>query len=771
ATMLYRYADFKGYDVTASGDLSKFPDSSKAHSYAKGALAWATGKGLIGGVKSGDKDLLDPRGNATREQFAAILKRFDDAFGEKPLAYNTPHAISQYTEPEYPLVTDADVYVATDGSDSNPGTFDLPVATFERARDLVREIKADTSRPEGEIVVAFKAGVYAAPQNLTFTAEDSGTEASPVVYCKYGDGDVTFSAGVTIPLGEFAELTGAEKEMFPAGSVDRIKKADLTSRGVDPSSLGETNNLFAGSERLDLARWPNKLDNGVDAFTDMVLSISEDERSMTLMSPLRKKVNSYHNVDDMRMFGYYKYDWAASDGPVLYYDPETGFITPTVNGYGIHIFQYAGAPNPYFYFYNIPDELDRPDEYYIDKNTATLYVMDPAEDYTIGMYDSVMRIDGADHLTFRGLDFAYSTGDVINASAVSHILFDRCTFRDVYHYGVDIRGDHIEFRGCEFYEIGYRAIDLRSGDRETLTRGESVIDNCLFDRFGSIGKTMMPAVYAGGCGITVSHNEMCNSANSAVVYSEYIWASNYVTVEYNYIHDVVTQQSDYGAIYAGRNLAGYGSVVRYNLICNVGTPEEGHVSLGVYLDDGQSGQEIYGNIFYDIANHCVFTNGGRDNKIHDNLMISPRADSKAEIHIGGDFDYAEGEKVMDPEWIMILELVPFRNELWASHFPVLARIKYENDGEAGAADDPDFARNPSYDEIYGNAMIISQERIDAGGNEQFSDRSVRFGTRMENSAVYPLTENPFFVDPTAGDYRLRDDADFIPIPVERIGRY
>ncbi|MBR6290921.1 MAG: S-layer homology domain-containing protein, partial [Clostridia bacterium] len=348
ATMLYRYADFKGYDVTASGDLSKFPDADKAHSYAKNALVWATDKGLITGVKSGNADLLDPRGNATREQFAAILKRFDDAFGEKPLAYNTPHAISQYTEPEYPLVTDADVYVATDGNDSNPGTFDLPVATFERARDLVREIKADTSRPEGEIVVAFKAGVYAAPQNLTFTAEDSGTETSPVVYCKYGDGDVTFSAGVTIPLGEFAELTGAEKEMFPAGSVDRIKKADLTSRGVDPSSLGETNNLFAGSERLDLARWPNKLDNGVDAFTDMVLSISKDERSMTLMSPLRKKVNSYHNVDDMRMFGYYKYDWAASDGPVLYYDPETGFITPTVNGYGIHIFQYAGAPNPYF---------------------------------------------------------------------------------------------------------------------------------------------------------------------------------------------------------------------------------------------------------------------------------------------------------------------------------------------------------------------------------------------------------------------------------------
>ena len=239
ATMLYRYAEFKDYDTRVSGDLSKFQDADRTHSYAKNALVWATDKGLITGVKSGNADLLDPRGNATREQFAAILKRFDDAFGEKPLAYNTPHAISQYTEPEYPLVTDADVYVATDGSDSNPGTFDLPVATFERARDLVRGIKADTSRPEGEIVVAFKAGVYAAPQNLTFTAEDSGTEASPVVYCKYGDGDVTFSAGVTIPLGEFAELTGAEKEFDKGYDDDKRGKVEKHGQHVEEDVGGE----------------------------------------------------------------------------------------------------------------------------------------------------------------------------------------------------------------------------------------------------------------------------------------------------------------------------------------------------------------------------------------------------------------------------------------------------------------------------------------------------------------------------------------------------
>ena len=80
ATMLYRFAEYKGYSVAASGDLGKFPDGGKAHSYAKSALVWATSAGLIAGVKSGNADLLDPRGNATREQFATIIYRFCNAF-------------------------------------------------------------------------------------------------------------------------------------------------------------------------------------------------------------------------------------------------------------------------------------------------------------------------------------------------------------------------------------------------------------------------------------------------------------------------------------------------------------------------------------------------------------------------------------------------------------------------------------------------------------------------------------------------------------------
>ncbi|MBR3990727.1 MAG: S-layer homology domain-containing protein, partial [Clostridia bacterium] len=152
ATMLARFSERCPVSVPERADLSGYPDADKIHNYAKDALAWANEANLIKGMSDGT---LSPRGEATREQFATILKRFDETF---TLAYNKPAVKSHYTEPEYPLVDNADIYVATDGDDSNPGTFDAPIASFNRAVELVREIKQ--TKTSGDIIVAFKAGDY-----------------------------------------------------------------------------------------------------------------------------------------------------------------------------------------------------------------------------------------------------------------------------------------------------------------------------------------------------------------------------------------------------------------------------------------------------------------------------------------------------------------------------------------------------------------------------------------------------------------------------------
>ena len=77
AAIFYRYADYKGYDLTVKGDLDKFKDADKITDYAKTAMQWAVGSGLVKG-KSGN--LLDPQGTATRAEIAAMLHHFIEKY-------------------------------------------------------------------------------------------------------------------------------------------------------------------------------------------------------------------------------------------------------------------------------------------------------------------------------------------------------------------------------------------------------------------------------------------------------------------------------------------------------------------------------------------------------------------------------------------------------------------------------------------------------------------------------------------------------------------
>jgi len=77
AAIFYRYADYKGYDLIVKGNLDKFKDADKITDYAKTAMQWAVGSGLVKG-KSGN--LLDPQGTATRAEIAAMLHRFIEKY-------------------------------------------------------------------------------------------------------------------------------------------------------------------------------------------------------------------------------------------------------------------------------------------------------------------------------------------------------------------------------------------------------------------------------------------------------------------------------------------------------------------------------------------------------------------------------------------------------------------------------------------------------------------------------------------------------------------
>ena len=86
AAILYRYAQHKGYDVSAGEDTNilSFDDALTVSEYAIPAMQWACGSGMVNGIAQKGGMLLAPRDTTTRAQTATLLTRFQSAFAKEP---------------------------------------------------------------------------------------------------------------------------------------------------------------------------------------------------------------------------------------------------------------------------------------------------------------------------------------------------------------------------------------------------------------------------------------------------------------------------------------------------------------------------------------------------------------------------------------------------------------------------------------------------------------------------------------------------------------
>ncbi|MBQ6118444.1 MAG: hypothetical protein IJK98_04355, partial [Clostridia bacterium] len=148
----------------------------------------------------------------------------------------SPAAGQAIAPPQRPLAENADLYVSPEGSDDNDGSLEKPLATIEKARDLVRAM--DKTGKTG-VTVALKAGEYRVT-SLAFTAEDSGTESCPVTYTAYGDGKAVLNGGVTLPRDSFAAVTDeAVLERLSDDAQKNVLSVDLFALGITAEQYGK----------------------------------------------------------------------------------------------------------------------------------------------------------------------------------------------------------------------------------------------------------------------------------------------------------------------------------------------------------------------------------------------------------------------------------------------------------------------------------------------------------------------------------------------------
>ena len=777
ATMLYRFSQSGPVFVTDRADITTFNDFSEVSDWATDALGWAVEAGLVKGV-SGNR--LSPGGNATREQFAAIIERYDGKF---VLVYSEPVLLSSYTEKEYPLVKNADFYVSTTGSDSSDGSFAHPFKTINKAAEAVRGIEKTAEK--GGVTVAFMAGNYGAI-SLGLTAADSGTAECPVTYCAYGDGDVIFDGGFDVTEDEFLPVTGDDKAYFADRFVGDIKKADISAKleNYDPASLM----VMGGDGECTLARYPNKYEDGTDNLMNGAGYTIDDNHIRITMSLLKRRIAKYHKPEELYLYGYLSTGWykdlLETGGYTV--DPETEHydfvITHPENARMGHLryLELDGFDSAFWNktaLINASEELDAQGEYWIDSDTGTFYVYSPSGEYHFTGGSDMITMNGTEYTTFRKLNFKNADGCMIDASGHPRgLTIDECTFTGCTAESmVNVAGGKtsvpydVTVKNSTFSTAAATGLKIRgtnSADKFGTGTGV-VVDNNYFTltnlRIGNMGALKVEVE-----GPLVTHNIFKKCYWEGV---DFRGASDMIA-EYNVFDEVCYNGDDTGAMNNWNSVDCCGNIVRYNLFMNIRGGTNGRNSL--YLDD-TAGTRVESNIFYNVDS-TVMNNGiSKYNTFKDNIIINP--ESRSGTGCSYKIDATERtEEAMATGNLEIItadgfytrwqdafayfdshpEIKAQAAERWPGYFDISLDLE---DWQSSS-----FCMNSSL-EITGNVEINL-----TGEAPKYNETISKYST-IENNVTYTSEENPLFVNPSAGDYTLRDGVAFPFIDFAKIGRY
>ena len=712
-----------------------------------------------------------------------------------------PSGLSTYTEKETVLIDTADLYVSPDGSDDNDGSFDHPLATIEKARDLVRAMEK-TGR--SGITVALKAGEYRI-DSLVFTEEDSGTPECPVTYCAYGDGEVVLNGGVTLDPALFRPVTDeAQLARLSENAGEHVLCLDLGSLGITREDYGKIyaigdyntahfydgdttgpiwGELFVNDRRCTLARYPDtgwlKTDtpaqvgylvegNRVDAEYGKKVYVRNPVSDIyKIDKALAERIHGWQTLDDVWMFGFWRYTWADGSTPVASFDYEKRLLSPA------YVSLYEARADAPYYFFNVFEELDFPGEWYLDRDNDVLYLYAPAdmEHAVIDLSLTTQPLltgENVHDLTFTGLTFKGTRGDAVSLTG-DRCTVSRCLIKNVAGTALIMNGYDNLASENEITRTGMAAIVLDGGDAATLTHGNSRADNNLIHDWSEIYQTYQPAVSLKGVGSICSHNEIYNSPHEAIAY----WGNDH-TIEYNEIHDVCLISDDAGAIYAGNSWNMYGTVIRYNCIYNIGTvygidTREEHSPQGIYMDDALSGQTIYGNLLVNMPHYGLQLGGGRDLIVQNNVVVNTKGPAVS-------FDQRAIDGALEGGWFGdcsdlwdMLNASPWQTVIWQNAYPQYGGLHFDK----SRSDDPMYGPNAANGKVTGNLFVNLR-----GSIGEIAENPAKYSD-ISGNAIYKMNAlKKLFVDPDNGDYTLCSDAPvfdeipgFEPLPLSEIGRY
>lgn len=678
-----------------------------------------------------------------------------------------------------PSLGAVELFVAPDGNDTNDGAQAQPFATLERARDTLRTMRQAGELPAEGATVWLRGGVHAREETFALVEQDSGTEQGPVVYRAFGDEQPRISGGRALSPAAFHPVADpAALERLVPEVRGQVLEVDLDALGVpipeawpDRSRMIPGAELFFDGQPMQIARWPNDgwvtigevIDRGVDP-----LDLTQGEREKGVRGgtfvyqedrPARWRAES-----GVWLLGFWCHDWSSECLRVASIDAQQHRITLAApHAYGIGPSSTWNKHPRRYYALNMLEELDAPGEWYLDRDAKRLYFLPPTpvkgekplegKEVTLSLLTTpLISMKNVSHVTIRGLALEMSRGTGVQISGGAKNLVAGCTLTNLADTAVTISGGTGHgVLSCDLWNLGRGGISLSGGDRKTLTPGEHYAVNNHIHHFARLQRTYAGGIHLGGVGNRAAHNRIHDTPHSAIFYG-----GNEHLIELNEIYDVALETSDVGALYTGRDWTSRGNVVRHNFIHDLASMD-GVGTMGVYLDDCDSGDEVVGNVFYK-AGRAAFIGGGRDNRVANNIFIECRQ----AIHLDarGLRRAKPGTGVRDG-WDLLAkaEALNFRQPPWSARYPKLARVMDEE------------PLLPLGNVVEHNVAVDCEKWLNAGGDVRPCLDRVVFQDNLILEG-----EDPGFLDRQAKNFQLKDDSmvyqkipDFERIPFERIG--
>lgn len=514
----------------------------------------------------------------------------------------------------------AEWFVAPHGNDAWSGTLaapnadgsDGPFATLVRARDAVRA--ARKAGDQSPVTVQLRGGSYELPRGLTFTAEDSGTAGAPVVWKAFENERPLLVGGLQI------------KDWRPWKG--DVWQADAGAQGFKGIAFRQ---LFFAGQRQHLARYPN-FDpqdpiGGGWAYVDgemwpMYADKEGEDRHTLLVKP--QDWRKWARPQDVEVFVFPRYNWWNDILRVKSVDAEKRTITTAKDA------SYAMRANDRYYVQGAREELDAPGEWYLDRETWTLYFQPPAPLDSAPVFApttrDILRIEGAEYVTLRGLSFECAEGGAIVLAKAGHCRVIGCTVQNVGGFGgtgISVDGSDNGVIGCDVRDTGSSGISLSGGDRPTLTAAGNFADNCYIHHVGVFYKQGV-GVALNGVGQRVSHCLIHDTPRFGIMFG-----GNKHVLEFNHLRHLALETEDVGATYCGGRdwISPRGTIIRYNFIHDVlgfgwnGKWTSPYFAWGIYLDDNSGGVDVIGNIVARCGRSLIHGHSARDCRVENNVFV------------------------------------------------------------------------------------------------------------------------------------------------------